>query len=182
MDIPLPGYVMIAMLFGKLPAHGDFVSRGIAPDVRDTWDVELSTSLAAARGESFDAHYSAAPPWRFIRPEGEGWLAGAIALSMDSAGRRFPIVGGVYIDTQSAAQSIAAQCEDALFSALGEGWNADALNSALSAIANTDTSDIDAGSGLWWVDGGVDVGIAPLSGPLPPTLILAMLNVMEMAG
>jgi type VI secretion system ImpM family protein len=173
---------MTAMLFGKLPAHGDFVSRGIAPDVRDRWDVELSTSLAAARGESFDAHYGAAPPWRFVRPEGEGWLAGAIALSMDSAGRRFPIVGGVFIDTLSLAESTGAGCEAALFSALGEGWNADTLNVALAGIAVTDTSDIDAGSGLWWVDGGGDIGIAPLSGPLPPTLISAMLGVMEIAG
>ena len=173
---------MTAMLFGKLPAHGDFVSRGIAPDVRDQWDVELSTSLAAARGDAFEAHYGAAPPWRFVRPEGEGWLAGAIALSMDSAGRRFPIVGGVFIDSLSPAENITAQCEEALFSALGEGWNADMLNTALAGIAATGTSDIDAGSGLWWVDGGADVGIAPLSGPLPPTLISAMLGVVEMAG
>lgn len=182
MDVPLPGYVMSAMLFGKLPAHGDFVSRGIVPDVRDQWDVNLSTSIAAARGEAFDAHYGTAPPWRFIRPEVNRWLAGAIALSMDSAGRRFPIVGGVFIDTPSSAESIAAQCEVALFSALGEGWTADQLAAALANIAATETLDIDAGTGLWWVDGGADVGIASLTGPLPPTLISAMLDVMEMAG
>jgi type VI secretion system protein ImpM len=173
---------MKAMLFGKLPAHGDFVSRGISAEARDTWDIALSKSLDAARGASFEANYGSAPPWRFIRPDGKGWLAGAIALSMDSAGRRFPIVAGVSVDALVIAEAIASECEAALFSALSASWDADALAAALGRLTASQTSDVGVGTGLWWVDGGADVGIVPLNGPLPPTLISVMLGAKEMAG
>ena len=86
--------------FGKLPAHGDFVVRGLGPAQRQAWDSWASNSLSAAGhalGEAFDALFDVAPPWRFVfgpGPFGHGWRAGALAPSIDRAGRRFPIILG----------------------------------------------------------------------------------------
>ncbi len=55
-------------LFGKLPGHGDFVSRGVPGGLRDRLDQWLSDWLAAARAEhgaAFVAAYEAAAPWLF---------------------------------------------------------------------------------------------------------------------
>ncbi|MCC2975704.1 type VI secretion system-associated protein TagF [Sphingomonas sp. PL-96] len=110
---------MSALLFGKLPAHGDFVARGLAFDMRDALDGWLSASLLDARdayGAAFEERFDAAVPWQC---EGDG-VAGAIAASQDAAGRRFPLLllcGG----------RDPAQCEDLLYAAIGEGWTADRL-------------------------------------------------------
>ena len=156
-------------LFGKLPAHGDFVARGLSPSEAEAWDTGLSSSLAAARdayGDTFPDRYAAAPPWRFCR----GGEAGAIAPSVDRAGRRFPIVVGV----RGGDAGDAAACEDAIFEGLASGADADALLASLGVPAAAANHP-----GDWWVDGGAEAGIAALTGPLPRGLLTAMLAVVE---
>lgn len=114
---------MSAKLFGKLPAHGDFVSRGLSAAEREMVDLWLSASLADARAtyeELFDETYDWALPWA---GEGEG-VAGAIAASQDAAGRRFPALllcrGGDAVALLSEA--IAERWDaDRLVAAAGEG-------------------------------------------------------------
>ena len=80
-------------LFGKLPAHGDFVTRGdpalVAPF--EEWLVRELGRMAAAR-DSLDAVLAHAPVWRFaVRREGTA-VAGALMPSRDGVGRLFPLL------------------------------------------------------------------------------------------
>ena len=99
-----------AVIFGKLPSHGDFVYRGLGDAARAAWDEWASAGLAEADaelGEGFEAAHDTAPPWCFISGPGllgEGWRVGAFAPSADSAGRRFVIV--VAIDDLSLADAV----------------------------------------------------------------------------
>ena len=112
---------MTAWVFGKLPAHGDFVARGMAAVDRTALDAWLSTSLLDAReayGPDFADRFDAAQPWR---AEGGG-VAGAIAASQDAVGRRFPV-----LLLADAATRDSAACEELLRSAIVAGWDVDLL-------------------------------------------------------
>lgn len=146
---------MAGIVFGKLPAHGDFVSRGIAAADRDRLDAWLSASLAEARqalGTAFEARYDQALPWQ---GRGEG-VTGAIAASQDAAGRRFPLL-------VLTAGTDAAACEEWLYQAIGEGWSVDRLAEELPAIP-------DAPLDRWLGPNG-----RALQGAEPPALLTAML-------
>lgn len=85
-----------AMLFGKLPACGDFVARGLSPERQAAWDGWATQELAGARealAEAFEAAHDMAPPLAF-RIAGEG-LAGLVAPSIDRVGRRFVLITAV---------------------------------------------------------------------------------------
>jgi type VI secretion system ImpM family protein len=147
----------MAVLFGKLPAHGDFVSRGLSMAEREEIDQWLSGSLAqaqAALGDRFADLFDRAAPWRCAGPG----LSGAIAASQDASGRRFPLM--VMVDDPEAS----AVCEELLYVAIGERWDADRL--ALEAGGDP--------SGLaerWWVP-----DVAELNGAFPARLLTAMLG------
>ena len=78
-----------AWLFGKLPSHGDFVTRGLSPAERDQLDRWLSDEMEQARdmlGEQFAARFDETPPVLFAHPCEAGWEGGALCPSIDSAG------------------------------------------------------------------------------------------------
>ncbi|QNQ09573.1 type VI secretion system-associated protein TagF [Sphingomonas alpina] len=152
-------------LFGKLPAHGDFVARGFTHDQREQIDAWLSPSLAQARadlGEAFADTFDRALPWRC---EGNG-IAGAVAASQDALGRRFPIL--LLIGDPAAA----ARCEALLYAAIGERWEADRLVREAGDAA--DALVIHAADRWWSADG--DTEAATLDGACPPILMSAMLT------
>lgn len=112
---------MTAWVFGKLPAHGDFVVRGMDAATRGMLDGWLAAAIEAARmryPDDFAERFDAAQPWR---AEGDG-VAGAIAASQDAVGRRFPLL----LLTDGARHDPAA-CEELLYAAITEGWDADQL-------------------------------------------------------
>ena len=78
----------VAGLFGKLPATGDFVWRGLPDGFRKPWDAWLTRHIAPLQrgGATF-------PPagLRFRLPSGGRLAAGMILPSQDSAGRQFPL-------------------------------------------------------------------------------------------
>ena len=120
MVVPLPGVAVsgggTAWVFGKLPAHGDFVARGIDARERAALDDWLSASMLAARdvyGAVFAARFDAAQPWR---AEGAG-VTGALAASQDAAGRRFPLL---LLAADGDAEAL-------LYAAITEGWSVDRL-------------------------------------------------------
>ncbi|MBP0466768.1 type VI secretion system-associated protein TagF [Roseomonas sp. PWR1] len=84
-------------LFGKVPAHGDFVRRGLPSSFVGPWDSWLQDAVAAARdalGPRWAEAWDAAPPWRFALPAGAcgpDAVAGVMLPSEDTVGRRFPI-------------------------------------------------------------------------------------------
>jgi type VI secretion system protein ImpM len=86
--------------FGKVPAHGDFVTRRLPDAPVAAWDAWLQACIAASRaqlGEKWLDHYLTSPVWRFaiapgvLAPEG---LAGVMMPSVDRAGRYFPLMLG----------------------------------------------------------------------------------------
>jgi len=182
-------------LFGKLPAHGDFVARGLDGAVRDAWDERASNVLRTARerlGDDFEDVFDAAPPWRFVcgpSSLGRSWRAGALAPSVDGAGRRFFIVLGVDALSASAAESLgadlAARSEAAIYAALSQGANADeVIQSAYSLTqgvpAGDEAEQPDApgtGASRWWaVDENGETALSVASAELPADLLLRALE------
>lgn len=84
-------------LYGKVPAHGDFVRRGLPTSFVGPWDEWLQHGMAAAReslGPRWAGAWDAAPAWRFALPAGAcgpDAVAGVMLASEDMVGRRFPI-------------------------------------------------------------------------------------------
>ncbi len=83
-------------LFGKLPAHGDFVQRNLPADFTEVWDDWLQHYIAASQeqlGEQWLDIYLTSPLWRFMFSVGavdaDAW-AGIMLPSVDKIGRYFP--------------------------------------------------------------------------------------------
>ena len=175
-----------ATLFGKLPAHGDFVARGMMPAERDALDLWLAQSLAEARtnaGEAFEDVYDAAPPWRFAwREQGDGgWIAGAMAPSVDAVGRRYPILVALGGLSGEQVEHAADLVEGLLYDALGEGWDADRLHAAATASAPEAPMAWEGGEG-WWTLGAEGFNEAYLVGARPEGLMSAVLTPAVSAG
>jgi type VI secretion system ImpM family protein len=123
-------------MFGKLPALGDFVSRGLDFPLRDSLDDWLSSEMAAALGrfpEDFEERYFAAPAWSFVDCDNQGqWSGGALCASVDAVGRKFPVMAAASSEDVESASVMAGACLDILHHALAEGWDADAVQ--LSAL------------------------------------------------
>ncbi|WP_353646394.1 type VI secretion system-associated protein TagF [Mesorhizobium sp. WSM2239] len=102
-DLSVPGF------YGKVPAAGDFVGRGLPRDFVRRWDRWLAQHLAPLVGAQFW-------PWplalRFLAGPGcFGPATGIILQSTDKAGRRFPLS----IVTPLPAASMAMARADAWF-------------------------------------------------------------------
>lgn len=153
------------LLFGKMPAHGDFVARGLESGERGALDAWLSASLAAARATpAFDDLYDRAPPWRCRTVAG----AGAIAPSQDRVGRRFPLLLAV----RGGDEDTAAACEALLYDAIAGGWDADAL----VAAAPEGSADTPVEPDRWWTLGGDGFPPASRPGARPDDLVTAMIR------
>ena len=170
-------------IFGKLPAHGDFVARGLMRDEHDALDRWLSQSLDDARaalGDAFVDRYDSAPPWRCILPDPAPATAeaGALVPSVDAAGRRFPLylaMTGVALD---AAEEAAAACEALLYDAFDGGWDVDALAAAARAAAPGSTAP-HAGGPSWWTLGGEGFAPARVAEGRPAALMFEVLRTRE---
>lgn len=83
-------------VFGKLPAHGDFIHRNLSSKVINVWDGWLQTFVGSTQERLADAWleiYLTSPIWRFCLSEGvvddHKW-AGIVLPSVDRVGRYFP--------------------------------------------------------------------------------------------
>lgn len=84
-------------LHGKLPAHGDFLTRNLSRDFVHGWDDWLQRAIASSQeqlaGQWLDI-YLTSPLWRFVLSPGvvdhQAW-AGVLMPSVDSVGRYFPL-------------------------------------------------------------------------------------------
>jgi type VI secretion system ImpM family protein len=155
-----------AILFGKLPSHGDFISRGLDLTACDAWDRWASEGLETARatlGERFDDAHDRAPPWRFIDAPGRfgtDWRAGALAPSIDAAGRRFMIMlaaeGLSPGQAGGGGEAIAEEMEALIYQAFEAGWDADATIEAAQAPVSRLSVEGAAARPRWWTLGGFD--------------------------
>lgn len=99
----LNGAPLALGIYGKMPAHGDFVRRGLPSSFVTPWDTWLSAGVAAARDqleEGFAAVWDEAPAWRFSLPAGvcgPDAVAGVMLPSEDTVGRRFPLTAAALL-------------------------------------------------------------------------------------
>jgi type VI secretion system protein ImpM len=60
-------------LFGKLPAHGDFIYRNLPSNFINAWDAWLQGFVGSSQeqiGESWLDVYLTSPIWRFVLSDG----------------------------------------------------------------------------------------------------------------
>jgi type VI secretion system protein ImpM len=169
-------------LFGKLPAHGDFVRRQLPGGFVRLWDEWLQGGIAAAQdseGDGFAEMWTGAGPLRFHLPAGacgDHAVAGVLLCSQDSVGRRFPLTVAKILPAGTARPdgSWYAAMEAAALGARDGGETADAL---LATVVGLDAAHAgeDAGEqhAPWWND----ATAYPQHPPLPPPPdFLAMLK------
>jgi len=83
-------------LYGKLPAHGDFITRELPPGFVNIWDEWLQRGMLCSQeelGENWLDIYLTSPIWRFAFSSGvidENSWAGVMIPSVDRVGRYFP--------------------------------------------------------------------------------------------
>jgi len=122
-----------AFAFGKLPAHGDFISRGLDDAAVEAGDAAVASAVALAseRWDTlWDDVYVETPVWRFTASPGvigQDWTAGVFMASVDAVGRQFPLVAGFAVPsldllgrsagTAQAIERVEAIIRDALLEA-----------------------------------------------------------------
>ena len=136
-----------AGLYGKVPAHGDFIDRGLPSGFINIWDEWLQRAVASSRellGDSWLDYYLTSPIWRFVLSSGtvdDQVRAGVLLPSVDSVGRYFPLTiaagltGNVntfsYLNQQDDWFS---QLEHAALAALQESLTVDELMQKLAGL------------------------------------------------
>lgn len=152
---------MTTGLFGKLPAHGDFVRRGLPRSFVEPWDAWLSAGVEAARAaldEGWNAAWEAAPVWRFrLSPGlcGPDAVVGVMATSQDMVGRRFPLTLAATLPGAAVPppDDWFAALEGALMLARAGEVDADALAALLPAVPEDDPDATLDGRSLFWSAG-----------------------------
>lgn len=118
-------------LYGKLPAHGDFVQRNLPGTFVQEWDQWLQHFVAGARekiGEPWLDIYLTSPIWHFVLSHGvvdENQWAGIVLPSVDQVGRYFPF---------SIIMKVGEQHNPAEFLAQQSSWFTGLEELALSAL------------------------------------------------
>lgn len=88
---------MVVGFYGKLPSHGDFVSRSVADAFIDGWDRWLQASIGQSQrdlGDGWLDLFLTSPVWRFAFARGvvgSTAYAGILLPSVDRVGRYFPL-------------------------------------------------------------------------------------------
>lgn len=109
----MPDALPLTGLYGKVPAHGDFVRRGLPSSFVGPWDAWLQSGIARAResmGASWESAWDSAPAWRFALPAGAcgpDAVAGVMLPSEDQVGRRFPVTLAALLPAGAAPPSAA---------------------------------------------------------------------------
>ena len=103
--------------FGKVPTHGDFLSRRLPRSFLDPWDQWLQESIAVSReqlGERWLEAYLVSPLWRFCLSPGlcgsDLW-AGIMMPSVDRVGRYFPLCIALSLPPGAGLFSIAVAAQ-----------------------------------------------------------------------
>lgn len=134
----------IVGLFGKLPAHGDFIRRGLPAAVATRLDGWLQAELGRAADPQ--ATITAIVPFRLASTAiAAGQLAlGALVASRDRIGRAFPLValrlsphpsGALPEPMPAAWDDWCGRAETILVAARNAAWTADATQAALETAA-----------------------------------------------
>lgn len=154
----MPGGAAVAGFWGKLPARGDFVGAGLpaaAVAAFEDWSRAAIAESRAALGEAWDARWMAAPIWRFrLGPAVAGPvpLAGLWLPSVDSVGRRFPLI--LAADARHADDAWLDAVEALGLEAVTADLDPDSLAGRLPpAHAEAGAAPLSRRS-VWWTAGG----------------------------
>jgi type VI secretion system protein ImpM len=169
--------MIVYAIFGKLIAHGDFISRGLAKAEVEEIDIWLSKSMQAALRPDWQMAYDIAPPWQFARRalDQDHWEAGAIAPCVDKVGRRFPILAFAKNVPANWVENIAENCEEQLYNAVRECWTADILWENLAQTEIDNEQEWEFGD-RWWTNGNESFAPNYIAEPRPDHLMTAMLT------
>jgi type VI secretion system protein ImpM len=137
--------------FGKLPTHGDFLSRRLPRSFIDPWDRWLQSAVADSReqlGDEWLNIYLTSPLWRFTLSPGlagpSAW-AGVLMPSVDRVGRYFPFTLAIPLEAPCNLLELLInneawfnQCEELLLDTLDDNINLDAFDTSLQALPPPD--------------------------------------------
>lgn len=181
---PPPGRVS---WYGKLPARGDFVGRGLPARWRSDWDAWLQRGLALA-ATALDAaalreRLGAFAPWRYLAlpTSGEVWC-GIIAASHDRVGRAFPLTLAERYAAPVSPHGSAARLAP-LLDAAAQG--PEALEAAIAALPPRPEHDFKPAqawpprpASLWWpLAAAEDFTSRAAAWPPEPALLLELLAI-----
>lgn len=174
--------------YGKLPARGDFVGRGMTPRWRRDWDAWLQRGLALAatslHGAALRERLGAFAPWRYVAlpAPGEIWC-GIIVASHDRVGRAFPLTLAERFTAPGPPDESAARLAS-LLDAAAEG--PEALEAAIAALPpRPDPQAYEPAAAwpsqpasLWWpLAAAHDIGPRVAAWPPEPSLLLNLLDI-----
>ena len=134
-------------MHGKLPSHGDFITRRLPRDFLDTWDDWLQRLIATSKtelGERWLDTYLTSPIWSFVLSAGvcgpARW-AGVLMPSVDRVGRYFPLTlatrvsGCAPLETVTAAGDWFERAREVALSCLEEAeFELDAFDAAVAGL------------------------------------------------
>jgi type VI secretion system protein ImpM len=105
-------------IFGKLPTHGDFITRRLPLGFVEHWDLWLQNAVSDSRdqlGENWLDIYLTSPVWRFALSPGtvdqSAW-AGVLMPSVDRVGRYFPLTLAVALQPNDKAIRVLSEEKD----------------------------------------------------------------------
>ena len=163
-------------MFGKLPALGDFVSRGLDFAHRDAIDHWLTAEMEAAYArfpDDFEDRYFAAPAWCFVDCDEDGlWSGGALCASVDKAGRKFPVMAAAPAADHGEAVALAGGCLEVLHGAFAQGLDADGLQASAITPAELPWQ----ANGAAWALVGEDGPALVLPGRYPQGIVTTMME------
>lgn len=161
--------------WGKLPARGDFIGRGLPPRWRSDWDGWLQRGLALAAttldGAALRERLGGFEPWRYLALPGPGetWC-GVFVPSHDRVGRAFPLT----LAERVAGPASPAECAARLASlAAAAAIGPDALEAAIAGMPPCPRAAPSAApwpqppASLWWPLAAGDPA-APRTAAWPP--------------
>ncbi|HWV16214.1 MAG TPA: type VI secretion system-associated protein TagF [Cellvibrio sp.] len=104
-------------LYGKLPAHGDFIYRNLSNSFITAWDTWLQGCVACSQeqlAESWLDIYLTSPIWRFAFSDGvidERVWVGIVLPSVDRVGRYFPFSIAMPVAASANPMELIAQTQ-----------------------------------------------------------------------
>jgi type VI secretion system protein ImpM len=175
--------------YGKLPARGDFIGRGLPPRWRSEWDAWLQRGLCLAAttvdSAALRERLRTFAPWRYLvlRAPGDIWC-GILAASHDRVGRAFPLTLAERLAGRASPNESAARLAS-LLGAAAEG--PEALEAAIDALPPLREQALQSAEAwppqpgsLWWpLDAGHDVSPRVAAWPPEPALLLELLDIQS---
>lgn len=168
--------------FGKIPAKGDFVGRGLPASFQRPWEEWATEALRQSRavlGEAWEEAWMVAPVWRFCLPGGAcgpDAVSGLVLPSIDRVGRAWPLVVAFVFQGEAEApdpapyETLLHHAEAAAREAIAEDIQPDAFAARLQDLALPDFVPLPQQDALWWTEGGPNVASQSLTLPGLPSM------------